>query len=411
MINGLILGMDFSEKETLFCRYDEATSDPVPVMAVKSGGREASPTSLALIPSKKRWVSGFEAELLVRNKEAVPVPYFFRKCRKNEEFRHDGNIFSAGEILAAYLRSMLLAADVDDPAQQVRALVLTVPKTCRELAGTVNRAFELLGLAGRAFLLDHSESFFYHTWQGTGMHKREAVLYHFSDEQKVSFLMIGPDSTAIPASVSVRSSEETVLPEEGEERDAAFARFVEKTLGSLECSGIFLVGDGFDRSWSKESLQLLCKGARKVYYGNNLFARGACFAALEKGGAVKPGDILFVGGDLVTDTIRMDLVAEGEPTEMTLIEAGIHWYEASAEIEFLLDEEPEIRLRAIDFRDGTVRKIKMGLPELPKRPERTTRIRLSIRYEDADFCVIRAEDLGFGELFPGTHRVWEEVLA
>ena len=132
---------------------------------------------------------------------------------------------------------------------------------------------------------------------------------------------------------------------------------------------------------------------------------------MERCGEKRLKNLLFIGSDLVVDNMGMEMLIEGEPGYKPLITAGIHWYEAENEIEFLLNDETEILLRTSSMKDGVRRKIKMTLPGLPERPPKTTRIRLHVHYEDANKCVIRAEDLGFGDFYPATHLVWEEVLS
>ena len=57
---------------------------------------------------------------------------------------------------------------------------------------------------------------------------------------------------------------------------------IERCLGTDRYSSLFLVGEGFDREWAKASIPVLCRNHCHVFYGNNLFAKGACYAAWEK---------------------------------------------------------------------------------------------------------------------------------
>ena len=51
---------------------------------------------------------------------------------------------------------------------------------------------------------------------------------------------------------------------------------------------------------------------------------------------------------------------------------------------------------------GARTRFSMKLPGLPKRPNKTTRIGLTIYYESEEMCVVRAEDMGFGDLYPSS---------
>ena len=65
-------------------------------------------------------------------------------------------------------------------------------------------------------------------------------------------------------------------------RDSDFLAFIQKTLGTDLYSSIQITGKGFDPKWAKQSVRLLCQQRRKVYFGNNLFAKGACGAGKGK---------------------------------------------------------------------------------------------------------------------------------
>ena len=74
-----------------------------------------------------------------------------------------------------------------------------------------------------------------------------------------------------------------------EEKEYAFPEAVDEALleiaqdacGKGLIGSIFLIGDGFQGDWMKESLRFLCRG-RRVFQGNNLFSKGACCGMQEK---------------------------------------------------------------------------------------------------------------------------------
>lgn len=51
----------------------------------------------------------------------------------------------------------------------------------------------------------------------------------------------------------------------------------------------------------------------------------------------------------------------------------------------------------------------MRLPGLPKRPNKTTRLDVKLQYISQDECEIMVTDLGFGEMFPSSGKVWKET--
>ena len=54
------------------------------------------------------------------------------------------------------------------------------------------------------------------------------------------------------------------------------------------------------------------------------------------------------------------------------------------------------------------KEVEIILHDLPKREERATRIRMELAMESEDGVSVTLEDLGFGEIYPATHRIWHE---
>ena len=52
----------------------------------------------------------------------------------------------------------------------------------------------------------------------------------------------------------------------------------------------------------------------------------------------------------------------------------------------------------------------MGLPGLPERPNKTTRLSLSLAYVSQKDCQIVVEDLGFGDMYPSSGKIWKELV-
>ncbi len=412
MKDGIIIGLDLNEFEAQICRYDEKSQRPENVMVTAGGTKASYPAHMAYLPKEEKWKYGLEADYFIKHKGAVSVNGFLKKCLKEEPFRAEGVDYPISLVLSEFIKQSLTLAGITDPAGEIGVFVLTTPEITREFAKTAKEAFSIIGFEnGQAYIQDYAESFFFHTfYQKPDVYKKDTALYYFPNEHEVAFIAIGMNNSTRPATVSQKNYQRASLASDDKQRDEDFAMFIKQTIDNGNYSGAFLVGKGFDTEWAQNSLAALCRGQRKVFYGNNLFAKGACFSAMEKGIERKINDYIYIGDDLVTENIGMEMLIDGEPGYKGLITAGVHWYEAESKIEFILNSDPEIIFRASSMRDGARRKFKMKLDGLPVRPAKTTRIRLLIRYEEKGRCVIKAEDMGFGDMFPSSHLVWEEEV-
>lgn len=144
--------------------------------------------------------------------------------------------------------------------------------------------------------------------------------------------------------------------------------------------------------------------------GDNLYTKGACYAAMERCGLLPGKDLLFMGRDIITDNISMDLRVRGKEVSYPLISAGINWYEAHCECEIIPDGDRAIKLHTKPMTGGDPTDHVMLLDTFPARPRRATRIRMNIYFTDAKTCCLEAEDLGFGGFFRPSGVKWSRKI-
>lgn len=196
-----------------------------------------------------------------------------------------------------------------------------------------------------------------------------------------------------------------------EKLDRYFADAVGQLVKDRTVSTVYLIGEGFQGEWYQESLKLLCQG-RRVFLGNNLYSKGACYAAKERlSGSRLSADYAFLGRDMIRANVGMHVLRRGQDAYLALLDAGTNWYEAKKECEFLLEEENSFSLRITPLNGKEVREVLVSLNGLAKRPPRMTRIRMRVDMTDVSTVRINMEDLGFGEFYPATHQFWEETFS
>ena len=377
----VIVGMDLDRKNPQICYYETGSGD-TQTAPMKNGVGEDS----------------IEAVLDALEKRV-------RERSLSEEALHD--LQDRG---AALLRQSFRAHGIDDPEERIAGITITAEQLTRPFVSLVRGIYYRLGLdRERAFVQDHKESFYYHTMvQDPALWQRNVGFFRFSDRD-VTFYSMGMDTMARPITVSIEQGITIHLAEERRRWDEQFYNMANASLRQNMYTSIFLMGDTFDKSWAGRSISLLCKGGRKVFVVDNLFARGACFAAREKVEGKRLGDYLYVSGDLVRSNIGMEMSIQGLDTYYPLISAGVNWYETEKECECLLTDKPELIFVISSADHEKTQLSRMQLPGMPHRPPKTTRIRLRMMYTAPGKCAIEVEDLGFGELFPSSGKVWHEI--
>ena len=146
-----------------------------------------------------------------------------------------------------------------------------------------------------------------------------------------------------------------------------------------------------------------------MFYGNNLFAAGACSSGAEKIISRNLKGYRYMSRSLVQTDVGMDMRVMGAPAYYPLIEAGNNWYDCKASCELILDNTEELVFVVGTMGESEKKRVAMPLPGLPKRPNKTTRLSLELKYISRNECRITVKDLGFGDMFPGSGKVWKET--
>ena len=407
----LIIGIDFGEKYSQICYFDrkaeEARSLPVKV----GSSQYETPTCLCRREEQDDYSIGLEAEYFAREKGGILLDDLYRISRSRETIQVAGEKKEPWKLLAYFIRGMLKFLGIQEIIRNTKCLTITMETLDEVQVENLQKACSFLGLAPERFMLmDYEESFYYYVMtQKTETWNRSVGWYSFAGNH-VTFRKLTINSGSKPYLVRLENRTETDLREKPEERDEDFAGFIKETLGEDLYSSIQMNGEGFDQEWAQRSVKILCYQRRKVFFGNNLFAAGACSAGAEKYVLHKLKEYRYMSSSMVLTDVGMDMRVMGAPAYYPLIEAGSNWYECRATCELILDDAEELVFVVENMGDENKKRMAMALPELPKRPVKTTRLSVSLQYISQDQCRITVKDLGFGEMFPSSGKVWTETV-
>lgn len=111
-------------------------------------------------------------------------------------------------------------------------------------------------------------------------------------------------------------------------------------------------------------------------------------------------------------TVSMEVIRRDTKVSMALASAGESWYEARSVMEVILDDQDYIELTVTPQQDPKQKRtVKIPLEGFPKRPNKTTRVRIAVGFLDEKTMVVKLVDRGFGELFPKTGlEIRQEVM-
>ena len=407
----LMIGIDLGKDSSQLCYYDRKAEEPRSLPVKVGSSQYEVPTCLCRRVEQKDYCIGIEAEYFAREKGGFLVEDIYGISKSRKPVQVAGEEKQPWEILAYFLNGMLKLTGVADINRNIRCLTVTMESLDDIQVENLQKAGEELEIQNTSFIImDHEESFYYYIMtQKTETWNRSVGWYSF-DKNHVTFRKMVMNSNAKPILVKLEDPVETDLNDsDNEQRDADFYTFAKNTLGSELYSSIQIDGEGFDQEWAQKSVKLLCYQRRKVFYGNNLFARGACSAGAERVINHDLKDYRYMSSSLVLSDVGMELRVMGAPAYYPLIESGRNWYESNAYVELILDGTKELVFIVDTMGEAKKKRIAMALPGLPERPERTTRLGVNLQYTSQDECRVTVKDLGFGEMFPSSGKEWTET--
>lgn len=383
----LNVGIDLNGEHPQICYYEQATDNTV-TAPLKIGNETASFRDIL--------------EELDEMDYDDDTPFSERETRTEE----------LGLKTAEILKKALATLGTDT-GNQITGLTITVPHLTRPIVSAIRIVFRELDLGdGKGFLQDYDESFYYYTlYQKEELWNRSVGFFDF-DGKRITFTSLSLNRQTRPVSVTCEEGVTITLRGEADSWDEQFSNMIQASLRQNIYTSVFLQGETFDRSWAVKSTSLLLRGGRKAFIVDNLYARGACCAAREKTLKKRLQDYLYIGRDMVRTNLGMQMIIQGQETYYPLVTAGVSWYEVDKKCECILEGEPVLTFQVSAMGSSAASLVRMELTDLDqsKRPVGTTRIGLHVTYEAPGRCVIEAEDLGFGDLYPSGGQVWKEVL-
>ena len=330
----------------------------------------------------------------------------------------EGERENGPRLLADFLEQCLkLLAGAGKPDSLF--LMVTMKKVRRVWADAVWKAAALLQIPARnVYLQDHRESFAYYMLnQRKDLWNYQAALFEYEKDRITAYEM-DVDGRTKPAFVTVKEFSHIYVDEKArngrseeqwkEEKDRLFYNQAEEMFRGRVFSSVYLIGEGFDREWAKNSLAFLCM-KRHVFMGQNLYTKGACYSAMQRCGMLKKGDYLYHGPDMMEYNIGMNMLIRGNDEYYPMSSAGLNWYAAKSECEFVLDDTDCVEICSVHM-NGTKKTHTIALTDLPERPNRATRIHMKIEFASKDRCRVILEDLGLGNLYPSSGKRWEAVI-
>lgn len=420
--NELIVGYDLCNDYSQISYYDFTNGEPKTIST--TAGKENFLIPMILLKKKgaEKWYLGEEALKRAANNEEIYIKDILTKCSNNEISLIEGKEYTPAFLLEIFIRKSFGFFMYEGITQKIPdKIVFTVSNMNKNIVAAIKLCVSKIGISlENIYIQDHEESFFEYTiHQKNELWNYNVILLEYTKTcLKAYNLQINTKTTPITGTISKKefneiTNQHSTLNTYNEVEKKNLDQLIKETLknyfGTSLISCIFLCGEGFEGELPIETLRFLCAG-RRVFQGKNLYTKGACYAAAKSEINKELENYLFLGENKLIYNIGLDVYYKGENQYYPLATANDNWYDASKKCELILDNEScvELKLTSIDNKD--TRTIIINLYDLPMRPNGTLRILLELNFESASIGKATIKDLGFGEFYESSGRVWNHEM-
>ena len=386
-LRDLVLGLDIGPDHSMIACYDRKTKDAETVTPRAGTDRGSFPTEL-LVPfvSRGKLYDLFCSDRPHRSGEKEYQPW---------------------ELMERFVRDALDRLGINDVTGAVRALMVTTPEVEPHFARNMNRALRsVLGRDSGFSIQDYDESFYYYSLYKNHEVYRKASCLLVVNEENAQLRTLRVERTETGFDAAVRKSAGVLLHGESAVRDAALLSYLTGEIRDGECSAVYITGSGFSQELYPQSTVFLCRDGRKVFAGDNLYVKGACFSALDRAETGRFREISFRSPELLSVDVSVPVRRNGREEMMPLLKAGTNWFENEGAFECIPADTVCLTF-FVSTPDGEYRRReRLQLDDLPVRPEGTSRLRVRYFCQNRKEALIVAEDLGFGGFYPASGTLW-----
>lgn len=414
----LIIGLDLQDDFSQLSYSKDLSMKPETILVEGKEENYLIPTVVGLRKDIKRWVYGQEALQLEKEARADLVKDLLDRIKRQERIELYGSSFSPSYLMERFLYRILMEIKKKWPGKTILQLVITVESMDPNLVEVIYKALENLGLKkDRVKIQSHLQSYVYYALsQDPDLWMNDIGLFDFN-KKGLRYTQILIQRRNTPYFAEVYSKEyknllkHNLLEEEGVKENLGYIleNVIKDALYKQIVSTIYFTGIFFLNGIPEYTLNNISQG-RRVFVGQNLYCKGACYFGQKLSGGKGLDNIILLLDDTIHYSISIKGYDKEGEKEIFLAEVGTPLYESPSRTELILDNEDKVLYTIRDKHGHIIKEDIIILDNLPIRPNKTTRIELLLFFLNKSRFKIQIKDKGFGEMYPASNQVWEKEV-
>ena len=419
-IGKYIIGYELGKKHVQISYLKIGDKEPETFSTVAGQEQYNIPFVMYKQEDKNLWYIGKEALAKYEEMGGVLLTDLLENAYRQETTEVNLETYDSAALLALFVKRSLSYLSFVAPVERQAAIMFTVETLNQKTVEVLREMVEYLQMPQVLIqFMGKEESFFYYNLHTDPSLWANRVYMYEMQENKLQSYQLYLNRQTKPVVTLIEKKEYEEFPmyeneeptgEEKEVRDQIFLEYVTEDMEEKIVSTVYLIGDGFLGEWYQKSVRFLC-GKRRVFLGNNLYSKGACFALLDK---MEPTELsvsyVYLGTDKVKANVGMELIRQGAPSYLAILDGGSSWYDCKKEWDMILEGDNRLvfRITPLDGKNTTRAEIVLHGLLMNKSP--LCRIRAEGYMENPTTLKLKFREMGFGEFYPSQGQYWEETI-
>lgn len=419
-IGKYIIGYELARQHVQISYLKIGEKEPETLSTVAGQEQYNIPFALYKQEDKNLWYIGKEALAKQQELGGILLTDLLENAYKQGLTEVNLETYDSSALLALFVKRSFAYLSFIAPLERIAAIMFTVENLDQKTVEILRKMVEYLQLPQILIqFIGKEESFFYYNLHtDASLWTNQVYLYEIQDQRLKSYnLSLNRQTKPLATLIEKKEYKEFPVfdngPQTEEEKAFLDQIFLECVMGDMESkivSTVYLIGEGFLGEWYRKSVRYLC-GKRRVFLGNNLYSKGACYALLDK---MEPTELsasyVYLGTDKVKANVGMEILRQGAPSYLAILDGGSSWYDCKKQWDMILEEDNRLvfRITPLNGKNATQTQIVLHGLQMNKNP--LCRIHAESYMETPTQMKLKFWEKGFGEFYPSMGQYWEETI-
>lgn len=406
-------GLDICNEYTQLSFFNEEKNEPESIYQLNTADTYMLPNVLFYSEENEEWYVGSQVAEHRFIEQGIMIEDIVHHLTGKEQRLIGEKAYTYEDLLILVLKGHLMEFLNRFEDIHVKSLTVTIQEYQKELFEALLRLGQELELSDNDFhIISHTETFVqYVLHQASEIYNNSVALfdynvsgmhyYRMDIERKGTqrFITVEYKDLSKDMRYSLVYGEPVII-------DEKFSILAEKLMKEKFISAVFLTGTGFADKWMKKSTSILC-GGRKVFLGQNIYSKGACYHAKVD---LRSEFTLDAEENIIFD-IGIQIGDERHQKCHPIATGGTQWYNMKGKIFVFMDNTNRLELIYKDRMTGDHVKEIIEVQGLPKRPSKTTKLSLEVEMYSKNHGAVVIRDEGFGKLYPTTNKIYRKEFS